>query len=233
MKKPNPFFAGPPGAPSMIDLHTHTLFSDGELMPSELVRRAEIIGYQAVALTDHADSSNLDWVIPRIVQACQELNAHWKIRAIPGIELTHLPPGIIGRMVEKARVLGARLVVVHGESVVEPVPPGTNRKALEAGVDILAHPGLISEEEVVLAREKNVFLEISARKGHSLANGHVARLAQKCGALMILNTDSHSPDDLITLEKARVVALGAGLEEEDFSMMLQNSRRIVEQLFPE
>jgi len=217
----------------MIDLHTHTLFSDGELLPSELVRRAEIIGYQAVALTDHADSSNLDWIIPRIVQVCEDLNAHWKIRAIPGIELTHLPPELIGPMVEKARALGARLVVVHGESVVEPVPPGTNRKALEAGVDILAHPGLISEGEVLLAREKRVFLEISARKGHSLANGHVARLAQKCGASMILNTDSHSPDDLITLGKARLVALGAGLGEEDFTRMIQNSRRIVERLFQE
>ena len=217
----------------MIDLHTHTLFSDGELLPAELVRRAEIIGYQAVALTDHADSSNLDWIIPRIVQACEDLNAHWKIRAIPGIELTHLPPETIGPMVEKARALGARLVVVHGESVVEPVPPGTNRKALEAGVDILAHPGLICEEEVLLAREKKVFLEISARKGHSLANGHVARLGQKCGASMILNTDSHSPDDLITLGKARLVALGAGLGEEDFTKMIQNSRRIVERLFQE
>ena len=30
----------------MIDLHTHTLFSDGELLPSELVRRAEaVLGY--------------------------------------------------------------------------------------------------------------------------------------------------------------------------------------------
>jgi putative hydrolase len=217
----------------MIDLHTHTLFSDGELLPSELVRRAEIIGYQAVALTDHADSSNLDWIIPRIVQACRDLNAHWKIRAIPGIELTHLPPEIIGLMVEKARILGARLVVVHGETMVEPVPPGTNRKALEAGADILAHPGLISEGEVLLAREKGVFLEISARKGHSLANGHVARLAQKCGASVVLNTDSHSPDDLIPLEKARRVALGAGLVEEDFTRMMQNSRRIVERLFRE
>jgi histidinol phosphatase-like PHP family hydrolase len=170
-------------------------------------------------------------MIPRIVQACQDLNAHWKIRAIPGIELTHLPPEIIGRMAEKARALGARLVVVHGESIVEPVPPGTNRKALEAGADILAHPGLISEEEVHLAREKGVFLEISARKGHSLANGHVARLSQKCGASMVLNTDSHCPDDLITLEKARRVALGAGLGEEDFTRMLQNSRRIVERSF--
>ncbi len=146
----------------MIDLHTHTLFSDGELLPSELVRRAEMTGYEAVALTDHADSSNLDWIVPRLVQVCKDLNAHWKIRALPGIELTHVPPVMIAGMAQKARALGALIVVVHGETLVEPVPPMTNRMAIEAGVDILAHPGLITAEEVVLAREGKVALEISA-----------------------------------------------------------------------
>jgi len=211
----------------MIDLHTHTLFSDGELLPSELVRRAEMMGYEAVALTDHADSSNLDWVVPRIAQVCGDLNRRWKIRAIPGIELTHVPPEMIGGLAEKARTLGALLVVVHGETLVEPVPPGTNRKAIEAGVDILAHPGLITEEDIILAREQKVILEISARKGHSLANGHVARMARKFGVPMVLNTDSHSPDDLIPREEALKVALGAGLEKDDFEGMLQNSRRFV------
>ena len=51
----------------MIDLHTHSLFSDGELLPSELIRRAYITGYTALAITDHVDSSNIDFVIPRIV----------------------------------------------------------------------------------------------------------------------------------------------------------------------
>ena len=215
----------------MIDLHMHSLFSDGELLPSELIRRAEMIGCQAVAITDHADSSNLDWIIPRIVRVCEDWSGRGKILAVPGIELTHLPPDMIAPLAAEARARGARVVVVHGETPVEPVPPGTNRKAIEAGVDILAHPGLISEEEVILARERGVSLEITSRKGHSLANGHVARLGRALGASLVLNTDSHSPDDLITLEKARVVALGAGLEEEDFSRMLQNSRRIVEQLF--
>jgi histidinol phosphatase-like PHP family hydrolase len=209
----------------MIDLHTHTLFSDGELLPSELVRRAEVIGYEAVALTDHADSSNLDWMIPRIVQVCADLNARWKIKVIPGVELTHLPPEMIAPLAAHARTLGAKIVVVHGETLIEPVPPGTNRRAIKAGVDILAHPGLISEREVILAREKNVFLEISSRKGHSLANGHVARLAQRLGAPMVLNTDSHAPDDLIALEKALKVALGAGLRRKDFERMLQNARK--------
>jgi len=37
----------------MIDLHTHSLFSDGELIPSELVSRAAAAGYRAIAITDH------------------------------------------------------------------------------------------------------------------------------------------------------------------------------------
>ena len=214
----------------MIDLHTHTLFSDGELLPSELVRRAQMTGYEAVALTDHADSSNLDWIVPRLVQVCKDLNAHWKIRAIPGIELTHIPPAMIGPLAEKARALGALVIVVHGETLVEPVPPMTNRMAIEAGVDILAHPGLITVEEVVLARERKVALEISARKGHSLANGHVARLGEKHGAELVLNTDSHSPEDLISRGKALQVALGAGLRADDFERMQQNSRRLIARL---
>jgi len=214
----------------MIDLHTHTLFSDGELLPAELVRRAEDIGYEAIALTDHADSSNLDWVVPRLVQVCRDLNRHRPIRAVPGIELTHLPPEMIATLVREARSLGAKIVVVHGETVVEPVLLGTNREAIEAGADILAHPGLITEEEVLRAKEKNVFLEITARKGHSLGNGHVARLAKKIGARLVLNTDTHTPDNLISSNFALKVVRGAGLEAEDLQRMIENSRELLSRL---
>ncbi len=210
----------------MIDLHTHTLFSDGELLPSELIRRAEVKGYQAIALTDHADRSNLEWVIPRLVQVCGELNDYWKIQAIPGIELTHVPPDLITPLAQRARELGAQLVVVHGETIVEPVATGTNRKAIEAGVGILAHPGLIVEEDVILAQKKGVFLEISTRKGHSLTNGHVALLAQRVGARLVVNNDAHSPEDLTSEEEALKIVLGAGLQAADFEKMLRNSAEI-------
>jgi putative hydrolase len=214
----------------MIDLHTHTLFSDGDLLPAELVRRAEDIGYEAIALTDHADSSNLDWIVPRLVQVCRDLNRHRPIRAVPGIELTHLPPEMMAAMMKEARGLGAQIVVVHGETVVEPVCPGTNREAIEAGADILAHPGLITEEEILRAKEKNVFLEITARKGHSLGNGHVARLAKKIGARLVLNTDTHTPDNLISSNFALKVVRGAGLEAEDLQRMIENSRELLSRL---
>ena len=211
----------------MIDLHTHSLFSDGGLLPSELIRRAEAAGYETVAITDHGDSSNLDWIIPRIVKVCRDVKRYNKIQAIAGIELTHVPPDLILPLVQQSRNLGAQIVVVHGETLVEPVSPGTNRKAIEAGVDILAHPGLISEEEVSLAREKKVFLEITSRKGHSLSNGHVARLALRAGAPMVLNSDSHLPEDLLSKEAALKVALGAGMTTVDFSRMLENSRALL------
>jgi len=162
----------------MIDLHTHSFLSDGELSPAELLQRAKEKGYKALGITDHADPSNIDWVIPRIVKFCQEVSRVDKgIKVIPGVELTHCPPALIGE-----------LILVHGQTIVEPVPEGTNRAALEADIDILAHPGLISEEEVKLAKQRGIFLEISSRKGHCLSNGHVARLALEHGAKLVLNT---------------------------------------------
>ncbi|MFH2012838.1 MAG: histidinol phosphate phosphatase domain-containing protein [Pseudomonadota bacterium] len=214
----------------MIDLHTHSIFSDGELVPSELVRRAEFIGYQAIAITDHADLSNIDFIVPRIVSVCAELSSKWNILAIPGIEITHVPPSTISNLEKRARNMGAKIVVVHGETTVEPVPAGTNREALLSGIDILAHPGLITEEETELAKEKGIYLEITARAGHSLTNGHVAKLATRVGAKLVLNSDSHAPGDLITLEKAKTIAAGAGLSEEEFNKLRKNSMEIIEKL---
>ncbi len=213
----------------MIDLHTHSIFSDGELIPFELCRRVEVMGYGALALTDHADSSNLETIIEGLKKAAQEWNAvNSSLTLIPGVELTHVPPALIKPLTEKARRLGAQIVVVHGETIVEPVAPGTNRAALEADIDILAHPGLITEEEVLLAKERNICLEISGRKGHCFSNGHVARLAKKFGAKLVIDSDGHAPGDYLSYEFARQVVLGAGLTKEDFQEMLKNAWEIVE-----
>lgn len=207
----------------MIDLHTHTFFSDGALIPSELVRRLEVMGYRAVSITDHADSSNLDFIIPRIVKVSEELNRVQSVMVVPGVELTHVPPGLIQSMVTEARELGAALVVVHGESPVEPVAEGTNQAALEANADILAHPGLITAEQGALAAQRGVYLEISGRSGHCFANGHVARIAAKTGARLVVNSDAHDPDDLMTESLATRVVEGAGLPKNSLQELLSNA----------
>lgn len=212
----------------MIDLHTHSIFSDGELLPCELVRRAAATGYSAIAITDHVDPSNIDFVIPRMVEAIKKLSGFVSIDVIAGAEITHTPPMLIPELVKEARSLGAGIVLVHGETIVEPVLEGTNRAAIEAGVDILAHPGLITTEDILLARDRGVTLEITSRKGHSLSNGYIAKEAVKFGIPLSMNTDAHSPADLITKETARRILLSAGIEESHIESVFRNSKVLVE-----
>jgi histidinol phosphatase-like PHP family hydrolase len=212
----------------MIDLHTHSIFSDGELIPFELIRRAEAIGYTAIAITDHIDSSNIDLIIPRIVQAIDKIRDKTSIEVLPGAEITHAPPELIPELVSEARKLGALIVIVHGETIVEPVKKGTNSAAIHAGADIISHPGLISTEDILFAKEKQVLLEITSRIGHCLSNGYVAKEAMRFGAPLCINTDSHSPSDLITKEIARHILIAAGIEEKRVDSIFENSKFLIE-----
>ena len=198
----------------MIDLHTHTTFSDGELIPSELVRRAEVKGYTAIGLTDHVDFTNIEYVLSSIFKA-KYLEDVLNMKILAGVELTHVPPEKLDEIVTLARRLGAELVVVHGETPVEPVRPGTNLAAIKAGVDILAHPGFLTIQEADLARDNNVCLEITSRLGHNITNGHLVRIAEEAGAKMVVDTDTHSPEDLIDTDRAIQIAVGAGLTPEE------------------
>jgi histidinol phosphatase-like PHP family hydrolase len=211
----------------IIDLHTHTFFSDGELSPAELVQRAAYAGYGAIGITDHADSSNIDFVLDCIIRFVADTQKYLGILVLPGIELTHVPPGQIGRLVAHARERGAKLVVLHGETICEPVPHGTNLAGIEAGVDILAHPGLLTIEEAELASKKGVHLEISARFAHGLANGRVCALARAAKAKLVLDTDTHSPGNLFSIEWRKKVAFGAGLTEAELDAIDSNMQAIV------
>lgn len=212
----------------MIDLHTHSIFSDGELIPAELAQRAFAAGYKTIAITDHADYSNIDFIIPRIINVCAKITEKGKIQVLPGLELTHVDPSDIAALAGEARKSGVKIMVVHGETLTEPVPPGTNLAAINACIDILAHPGLITEEEVRLAVKKGVYLEITTRRGHSFSNGHVAQLARKFNAQLVLNNDAHAPSDFVGSKMATNISRGAGLSDEEIAVMLENSQKLVQ-----
>lgn len=211
-----------------IDLHIHSLFSDGELLPSEIARRAQILGHDTIAITDHVDASNLG-IITKIIEALEDINSNWDINVIPGVEITHAPIEVIDKIAKKSKKLGAKIVVVHGETLAEPVIEGTNLAAVKSeNVDILAHPGLITTKEAEIAKENNITLEITRRKGHSLSNGHVAKIANEVGTDLIINTDTHSPDDLINFEYAEKVGLGAGLTKKQAQKaLIDNPQKIL------
>lgn len=206
----------------------HSLFSDGELLPSELARRAANLNHEVIAITDHVDYSNVEQ-IPQIQKAIDDINANWNIKVVLGAEVTHVPTESIGGVAKKAKDLGAQIVVVHGETLNEPVIEGTNYAAVNSEyVDILGHPGLITYEEAQIAKENGIYLEISARSGHCLGNGHVANIATEVGNKLLVNTDTHSPDNLITFEKSYEIALGAGLsKKEAMAAIVDNPRELL------
>ncbi len=192
------------------DLHTHTVYSDGELIPAELVRRAMVKGHDLIAITDHVDMTNVEWVVTNMVKAIDLCEDY--IKVIPGVEITHVPPRQIDKVAKMARKYGAEWIVVHGETVTEPVMPGTNRASVEnPEIDILAHPGFITLEEAQLAKDNDVILEVTGRAGHNITNGHVVNMAREAGAMMVIDSDTHQPENLMSEEEAMIVALGAGL----------------------
>ena len=211
-----------------IDLHTHSLFSDGELLPSEMARRAFVLGHETIAITDHIDYSNVEDIIS-VQEAIDDINENWDIQVILGAEITHVPMESIDGLGKRAKELGAKIVVVHGETLNEPVLEGTNFAAVNSKyVDILAHPGLITPEEAEIAKKNGIFLEISGRKGHCLSNGHVANIAREIGCDLLINSDSHAPGDLMDFDKAYKVGIGAGLSHEEcLTALIDNPKKLI------
>jgi histidinol phosphatase-like PHP family hydrolase len=211
----------------MVDLHTHTTLSDGGLCPAELIRRAEVVGYKFMAITDHVDIATVETIVPQLVRAAEYENRRGEMLVIPGAEVTHVRPEQIAEVVKCARACGALLVSCHGETIYEPVQPGTNRAAIEAGVDVLAHPGLISDEDVQRAVAENVALEVTGKLGHSYTNGHVVQLARKYGATMVYGSDGHVPSHLRPREDNERVLRGAGLSKEEVDRIFADSERLL------
>ena len=197
-----------------IDLHTHSILSDGELTPSELVRRAMVLEHDAIAITDHVDMTNVDIVVPAIVKAA-ELSSDY-IRTIPGAEITHVPPKQMKKVIKRAKELGAQWIVVHGETVSEPVIKGTNSAAVSnPDVNLLAHPGLINEKDMQKAVDNGILIEVTGRAYHNITNGHVVNIARTFGAKIVINSDCHAPGDLMDPVRAMKVAIGAGMTEKE------------------
>ncbi len=202
------------------ELHTHSIFSDGELIPAELVRTAKSLGVSAIAITDHVDMTNVEHVVKNVVKAVELTDD--SIEVIPGVEITHVTPSKMDKVIADARRFGAKWIVVHGETVVEPVENGTNLQAAKnPDVDVLAHPGFITEDEMQIAKDNDVLIEITGRRGHNITNGHVVNIARKVGAKMVIDSDAHAPEDLMSEKDAYTVALGAGLSKEEADLAIQ------------
>jgi histidinol phosphatase-like PHP family hydrolase len=204
----------------MYDLHTHSILSDGEMLPIELIRRMAVAGYTTVAVTDHSDPSNTESLLAALapIRKSAEL---FGVRLLCGVEITHVPPSQIALLAKTAKARGADVVVVHGETTVEPVAEGTNQAACACRyVDVLAHPGLITQKDANAAAKNGIALELTSRGGHNRTNGHVAQVAREAGCRLVVDSDAHAPGDILNKRAKFVIAKGAGLSDAECKEVL-------------
>ena len=142
-------------------------------------------------------------------------------RLLCGVEITHVPPSQIASLAKAAKAAGADIVVVHGETPVEPVAEGTNHAACTCRqVNVLAHPGVISLKDAQAAAKNGIALEITSRGGHNRTNGHVAQVAREAGCQLVVDSDAHAPHDILDERAKFIVAKGAGLTDAECKQVI-------------
>ena len=130
----------------------------------------------------------------------RQISLYTRVTAWAGVELLNIPPALIRPAVAESRNCGAQIVLVHGESIMDAVEKGTNFAAIDAGVDILACPGMLDQAAADLAAERHVFVELSGSPRHAFANARTiamcisSQVAIVCGSGASRAEELHSPE---------------------------------------
>lgn len=215
----------------MIDFHIEL----NEQMPlSSMIMYAKSLGLRVIALIvtadyipstgETADSAFLKnstqcspflFLLKEKQEVVYKLAVYYDMQIFFGVQLRHIPPALIEETVHFYRSFGIPFVGVYGETISDIVEKGTNFSAISAKADILFNPGLIDEECVQLAKENDVFLEISTHPKHAYTNAHIARLAQKYGAKLALGSSAQTLHDIHSPEMQKHILKGACIENHD------------------
>jgi len=143
----------------VIDLHSHTLHSDGQRSPEELLAEAAVMGVKVLSLTDHDTISG--------VAAATAAATQRGIRLIPGIELSCELHG------REVHILGHFLDPCSG-AVLELAAEmlGERRERMTRMVERAQKAGFTS---ITLDRV------VAASGGENLGRPHLARVLVECG----------------------------------------------------
>ncbi|MBL3581699.1 histidinol phosphate phosphatase domain-containing protein [Oleidesulfovibrio alaskensis] len=201
----------------MIELRVCSSLSRGSMSPAQAARMGRLAGLRAMVLTEQVDSVTMTATLAQLVPAVRRLSLFGGIEVIAGCEIAHMPPALIPDAVQEARSLGARFVSVLGQYLGSYAEEGTNLAAIDAGCDLLAAPGLISEEEAAFAAERGTMLDITACGMQALANGHIAVAARAAGAPVAVTGGVCEPSQFINADLRRAVALGAGMTPQEYA----------------
>ncbi len=216
------------------NLHTHSLWSDGEDTLEQLAEEAMARGYEYLAITDHSRSMVIanGLTIERLLEQGREiahLNQRWegRFRLLWGSECDIASDGSLDYPEEILAQLEFVVIAVHSQFQMSPQAM-TERllKALEhPHVDVLAHPtgrllgkraGYSADWDAVFrkAAERGVAVEMNASHRRLDLSDSMARRAQELGCTLSLGTDAHSLGEFDNMKYGLLQARRAGIRAE-------------------
>ncbi|MEK6854133.1 MAG: PHP domain-containing protein, partial [Nanoarchaeota archaeon] len=216
------------------DFHTHTVKSDGSNRLEDMVAAAKKLGYEYVAITDHSKSERIahglsDENMEKWIKDIKAFSAKTKgIKVFAGSEVDILPNGELDFPDDLLKKMDVVVGSVHSrfkstrDEMTKRILTAIDNKHL----DILGHPtgrmiGKREPYEVDLkkifaaAAEKKVLLEINAYPDRTDLNDIITREAKGFGCKFVINTDSHSTENLRFMDLGVAIARRAWLSPED------------------
>lgn len=200
------------------DLQMHSTWSDGRNTIEEMVAACEALGYEYMAITDHSRSLTVAGGLDerRLRLQAGEIERvrqrHPGIRILHGAEVEILPDGALDFPDEVLAGLDLVVAAVHSRFDL-PAAVQTQRilRALEnPQVDVLAHPTgrkidrrrpmrMDLDEVLACAAENHVAVELNALPRRLDLKDTQVRRACQLGAMVVIDTDAHSVDDLANM----------------------------------
>ncbi|MDE5756643.1 MAG: CehA/McbA family metallohydrolase [Clostridia bacterium] len=121
-----------------VEMHCHTVASDGDMQPKELVQNAIKRGYKAICLTDHNTTANVNAVkkygeeYGLVVAGGIEWTTFWGHMTVIGqhsdIDWKSITPSNINAKIIRARQLGDIVTVAHPKRIGSPLCMGCHNR---------------------------------------------------------------------------------------------------------
>ena len=215
------------------DLHLHTNYSEGRESLETMIKKAEAMRYEYIAITDHSRSRRIARglqidTLKKQWKEIERLSKRFRIKILRGSEVEILKDGSLDYPDEILKELDIVVGAIHsGFAASEREMTGRIVTALEnKHLDILAHPSgrLLGKREAYAVNFGKVFeaaaangkvMEINCQPSRLDLNDELIFRAKDYGLKFCISTDSHASSDLAFMRYGLGQARRGWLEKED------------------